>query len=414
MKTHRSFLKAILIICLSLFLSLFNCGTDIDIQTEEMPPPLTDVLTLDLTIGGAEDTHPSEYLLADPGAIAVNDSNDIFIVDERRIKVFDRDGNPKRIIGRPGIGPGEFGGNLRLFIPRITFGPKGHLTLLEHPSIFRSYYSIFSPHYVFQKKDYLFTDSKLLSYLKNQNLRFGGIATIKKIVALDDNKKIYSIGCSERGKIAPDSGIFYDLLIYDSADTIFTIQKRVKTSYVPKAGTGTSDLGSLNWDVLPDGKIIYTHGGHDRQITQDGATYFLHIFSTDSFQESVLSFDYKLLEFTDLSVERFMGMDTPSERERAKYILDAYKAAKYYPPVYSIKTDGEYVFAFTFEKNDEQEFLVGVIHAVTGERISMIYFPLNPNFNVIRNGYAYLLKGTTDTEFAEVNKYRIDPAVYGK
>ena len=413
MKIQLSFLKCFSIICLFLFLQILNCSTEVEFQTVEMPPILTDVLSLELTIGGADDTNPSEYLLADPGTIAVNDSNDIFVVDERRIKVFDRDGNPKRIIGRPGMGPGEFGGNLRLFIPRITFGPKGHLTLLEHVSISSSYYSIFSPHYVFQKKGYLLTDSKLLNYLKNHNLRFGGIGTIK-IVALDDNKKIYSIHCSERGITMPDSEISYDLLIYENEDTIFTIQKKLRTSYLPKAGRSTGDLGALNWEVLLDGKIIYTHGGHDRQITQDGATYFLHIFSTDSFRESVLSFDYKPLEFTDLSVERFMGMNTPRERERAKYTLDAYKAAKYYPPVYSIKTDGEYVFAFTFEKNDKLEFLVNVIHAVTGERISAIYFPLNPNLIVIKNGYAYLLKSTTDTEFAEIKKYRIAPAVYGK
>jgi len=401
------------VICLSFLIPFLNCGSYVDVQTVEMPPPLNDVLTLELTIGGADDTNPSEYLLADPGAIAVNDSNDIFIVDERRIKVFDQNGNPKRIIGRPGMGPGEFGGNLRIFIPRITLVPKGHLTLLEHPFISSSYYSIFSPHYVFQKKGYLLTDSKLLNYLKNHNLRFGG-SGITKIVALDDNKKIYSISCSERRKSAPDSDISYDILIYDSADTIFTIQKRVNTSYVPKAGMGARELGWLNWDVLPDGRIIYTHGGHDRQITQDRATYFLHIFSTDSFQESILSFDYKPLKFTDLSVERFMGMDTPKERERAKYTLDAYKAAKYYTVVHSIKTDGEYVFAFTFEKNDKQEFLVNVIHAVTGERISAIYFPLNPNVVEIKNGYAYQLKHTTSDEFAEVNKYRIDSAVYGK
>jgi hypothetical protein len=61
----------------------------------------------DLSIGEAE--RREEYMLGYTVSIAVNDNEDIYILDiqQKNIRVFDSDGKYIKTIGRPGQGPGE-------------------------------------------------------------------------------------------------------------------------------------------------------------------------------------------------------------------------------------------------------------------------------------------------------------------
>jgi len=93
-----------------------------------------------------------------------------------------------------------------------------------------------------------------------------------------------------------------------------------------------------------------------------------------------------------------------------KRLSEIIKSTKYYLPIIDIRTDGDYIFIFTDKKNDLGHTLVKVFNAATKSQSSAAYFPLLP---VIRNGYVYSL-GKNEEGFYIVEKYKLDPAVYGK
>jgi hypothetical protein len=76
------------------------------------------ILTLseDLRIGEQGDR--PEYLFYKINSIAVDREGNIYVTDEgeKHVKVFDREGDYLRILGRPGQGPGEFGRPTEIFI----------------------------------------------------------------------------------------------------------------------------------------------------------------------------------------------------------------------------------------------------------------------------------------------------------
>ena len=68
--------------------------------------PLQNVVTLELVFGA--ENLPEKYLLARPNSIVVAQNGDIIVADEAYLKVFNKNGAPKKFLGGPGQGPGEF------------------------------------------------------------------------------------------------------------------------------------------------------------------------------------------------------------------------------------------------------------------------------------------------------------------
>ena len=107
MRYNKSILVAVFI---ALF---FNCSGIPELQLSNSEP-LTDVLTLELSFG--EEGLPDEYLLVYPSSISPGDNGELYVNDERRIKVYDNNGEPKVILGGPGEGPGEFRSTFRTYV----------------------------------------------------------------------------------------------------------------------------------------------------------------------------------------------------------------------------------------------------------------------------------------------------------
>ncbi|MFC1554478.1 hypothetical protein ACFL7D_07585 [candidate division KSB1 bacterium] len=102
---------------------------------------------------------------------------------------------------------------------------------------------------------------------------------------------------------------------------------------------------------------------------------------------------------------------------------------KYFPPLKYLRTDGQYVFGFHYnisaeekhrrtvsdkemgEKMEIDSYMVDIVDVAAGKLIARAQFPFFPD--VIRNEYAYRMY-TPPGEFPVIEKYRIDPSVYGK
>ena len=72
---------------------------------------------------------------------------------------------------------------------------------------------------------------------------------------------------------------------------------------------------------------------------------------------------------------------------KGKNILEAYP---YHPTLLDLKTDGNFIFAFTQTKNDSGEIKTDIFDADIGKYLRSAYFPFIPY--IIKDGKAYRQK----------------------
>ena len=427
MKTQLSFLKGISIICLSSFLMFFNCSKDVDVQTEEMQP-LNDVLTLELSFGDEKTIVKDEYLIAltvpstpNPtthgGIIAVNDTNDIFVVDENRIKVYDSKGRPKTIIGHPGQGPGEFEAGRT---PTIT--PEGFLSVMNGHSV-----NFFGPDLKFiESKNFdIYSPIRNFRYEKGMQISFQP----RKVYRFNEKQNILYFDTIKEEKESKET-YKGDGLIYFDPDTLFEIvscypkkdEKGLKT--IPPVREGFVIIGAkyenpnseTMFDILPGNRIIYSNSVYDCVMGKNESYYTLHIFDIDTFKYSQIVRPYVPVK---ISESLKSGLYTEKGKKSIENFMER-KKIEYFYPLHKIMTDRNYAFLFIYhtyyyaeiKEGVKREFLVEVLDVDTGELVSKVYLPFRPH--VIKNGYAYYLNRGSKDEFPKVEKYKIDPSVYGK
>jgi len=410
MKTKLFFLKGISIVCLSIFLSLFNCGSDVDVQTVEMPPPLTDVLTFEFSFGDEKTITKDEFLLAGPlYGPYVNNDNDIFVPDETRIKVYDRTGKPKMIIGGPGQGPGEFS-----WISGITFNDLGLMTVIG-----RNDYHIFSPEYKFIKRlRYLYSDW-YNPVIKESGYFMDGVTYV---YSLDYDRRI--IVPRGRKLYTETPGARFHTIIFETPDSVNVITEFTMAEYieVDRFLTYPAELGWIMFDMLPGNRLVYTYFIANEPDNIQDSQYILHVIDLDSGKKTEISHTYTPHPITKAPTQTYEDKlenpDTSEEDKRScrkmiSKIKDRFKDIPYYIPLRRIKTDNNYIFAFTFFTGDSTEILADIFDGDTGNYLRSAFFTFIPE--IIKNGYAYKYNDWRENnEFPLVEKYKIDPAVYGK
>lgn len=409
MKFQLSFLKGISIVCLSIFLLFFNCSTDVYAQTDNTQEPLTDVLTLELSFGADESILKSEYLLAIPNPdIWVNTEGDIFVLDETCVKVYDKNGVGKRIIGGPGRGPGEFSAQRnRINFPTIS--PSGYLTVVDATEKL----NIYKPDYEFLK--FVWVRNRPF-YTKLRDEKSWNLAAFWKAFTIDESKSIFDLaGSSGSIKIITGMGNIsrtgdLRLLIYERNDFFIEIASYDECMLLNSYGLvekfdgvllTNPYLGILLWDMLPDNRIIYTQGETDKRRESDDSLYLLHVFSPENLASTSIEHKYVPVKIPDdEKKEKFYG-----------YTSATTKSITHYAPLQALLSDGYYVFAITFQQNNAGEYLVDIFDLEQNTYIKSVNFSIVPN--IIKNRKAYRV-ATNDDGFYIIEKYRIDPAVYGK
>ena len=366
---------AFLLLCTAIL--QINCGSGSDSDVIRTEPILEDVFTLELSFGA--DNLPDEYLLAQPSGIIVTDKGDIIVADETRLKVFDSSGNPKRIIGRPGEGPGEFiKGMLK---PSIT--ESGYLTVLSGQLYGKC--SLFAPDYTFLSDENL-VNSDLRKILLNEYN--GNQMFFNGIYYYSPDERIIHLQVWGSGKQKSNQFHWYWKITYQKDGQLTSIADYENLGEPLHIG------GYLLFSLLPDKKIIYTNT-RKHKYKEIGSWYY-----------SMFVYDLKNRNQKEIK-RKYNPVTIPDAILRRRKI----EGFKIYAPLQRIITDNYFIFAVTYEYNEGKGYLVDIFNSSSREYLRSAYFPFIPA--VIKNGYAYRLKTGSDI-FPEVEKYKVNPAVYGR
>ena len=391
-------------ICVFLASNFIISGCQKEISPDQV---ITDALTLELSFGS--EGIPDEFLLSRPGRIAVSPEGEIMVMDEDRIKVYDGNGNPVKIIGAPGQGPGEFRRSGKIMISPSGFIMAGSA----------SGYNMFGPDHKFIRKS-VFRQSK----------ESDAVADISQI-RLNDVKSYYAFSENEilLGGIGMNADFqqtgsvsYYNILVHIQGETVHEIAK-YELNDTFQAGQFQADhsfLGAFYWTLLEDRVVAYSHTGYDRSENENGYSYTIHIVSLDNYEKNELSIPYTRIAIPDSLIEKPLRKTSHSfasipmggyPDDYYEAIRDKLREIEYFPPVDGILADGDYLFVFTYHEDYVSGEIADVIDIRTGLRVSRAFFPSRPW--VIKDGYAYSTKTGSDI-FPVVEKYKIDPAVYRK
>lgn len=288
------------------FLLFFNCGSDFEFQTAEMPPdiadaltldqtsemqpPLTDVLTFELSFG-AEDL-PDEYLLAMISisllvhyVVTVDNENNVYVFDENRLKVYDENGKPKAIIGGPGEGPGEF---LPTFFNRAmpTVGPNGYITVFNFG--LNTFYNMYGPQHKFVKR----VNKKPMVTGKRHNC---------KVITINEDEYIGEVFENHpKGNLLTRT---FSIEYSKNEEKITVASYDIATDVIYRGDhKSLPNTGDLFWDLLPGRKVIYTHTRQDEIYTSEGNFYIIHIYDLDSGERKVFK-----KRFTPVTLDDMIG-----------------------------------------------------------------------------------------------------------
>jgi hypothetical protein len=378
---------------------------------QTLQKPLENVLTLELQFGDKD--VPSEYLLARPNQIAVNDAGDVYVFDEYKVKVYDKNGKPKTIFGGQGQGPGDFAGSS----PYTFFiAPTGWLTVSE-----RQTYNLYSPANKFIEKHRYSSDPIFQSLKNDYKVNFEYIGSNNNIFALDD-KNFAIIGTTATSENYNEKGEYYDYIFFIQSGKLSVITKSQNINYFSISSGGSVSvniLGRLFGAVLPGSKILYTHTLFDEKIMNDIAQLTFHIVSPENNVKREFSVTYRLEAIPDSVIQQ----SDPSYREMSEARKEMYsklnntlKKRKYMPLFMWMLSDGAYIFLAN--ETREKGKLANVVKVVNSETGKEVYNfitteSLSYRHNIIKNGYQYMLTTPKDG-YPVVQKYRIDPRVYGK
>ncbi len=175
--------------------------------------------------------------------------------------------------------------------------------------------------------------------------------------------------------------------------------------------------GVLFVEILSDNKIAYLHS-RTSVFEKNGKNHYnITVYSLENNKKVMLSHPYTRVRMPD------RWIDNKDEGP----VKDHLKNDHYISALYQFKSDRKYLFAFTYSRNDDEEYLVDIFDVDEGRYLRSAYFPIVPDF--ISNGKAYYRSGQQifssntvpmpskkkeEAKFPTIDVYRIDPRVYEK
>lgn len=419
MQTQQLLLNGISIIIISLLFCL-RCGRESEIQVVGIIPIPTADPVMELTFGDRD--LPDEYLIARPTDFAVDDLGRVFVVDEDFVKVYTSNGQPVTMFGGTGQGPGEFEN-----AERIWLSPNGYISVSGNQ--FGNTGHFFRPDFSFiERKNYIFWQP-YKQVFDERGLRLAG--TLEAVYCLGESERLHIVNARsiDRDSDRPEE-VF---LIYETADSVRILANYIKSYPANIDVTIAKELAAFLVKMLPGNRLVYLHTYHDSRVTEDGAAYTLNFLSLDTFEKSTLTHTYTPVEFdwqpaTIHEEERnlYDPQLIQKQQDRNRLTEQVIDERKFRSPLRSLIVDGNTIFAATYLETKPGMVLTDVFDGSREEYVHSVSLPdtlcwrdVSP---IIVNSSMYRLNGSPYTisgenviiGFPRIEKYKIDPAVYGK
>jgi len=392
-------------------LLVISCGGDKNSGINVKP--LENAVTLELAFGDKD--VPDEFLLATPSRALVNYNGDIIVPDEYKLKIFDTDGKSKKIIGRRGQGPGEFS---PIPIPHISLiSEDGYLTMIDQ--VGRNL-QIFGPQYEFIEQKNI-VKTKLFEKLRADFMCES--LTYPIIYTYNDKTDIWiGYGSSEIEDKQEISKRVFSIVKTrgDECSIIYKSEEVTSPDNITE-----SEAGMYLYTMLTDYRIAYSYPKEHKLFENEKWYYRIIVHNFKTGETSEIKHQYVPLAIPDSVINPKIDYEKMYEgypSELKSEIISNYKKLnesrskaleklKYYAPVQRLASDGDYIFAYTYQYDKDKKYVTDVFKSSENKYICSVYLPYI--FTDFKDGYAYRIKSSAD-EYPQVEKYHIDPKVYGK
>jgi hypothetical protein len=421
----------ILTILLFFFLNCIDSPQAINVKTSDPVDAIGECL---LSFG--DEGLPEEYLLVKPSPhIAVNYNGDIVVGDERRLKIYDSKGKPKKILGGPGQGPGDYN-----YAYPLVINDK-YITGMDNPFGLSLLFNLYTSDYkLIYKKNPVNSDfNKILlsnnsdwkrliyqyvyHYDEDERLIYSQVIKKPKI----ETKRVYTDESGDKAEhvVTSPSAIsnptFSKAVVYQNG---IDVQTLVFEEYLIPKSTSKSECGDILFYALPGKRFAYINTVNDKEFSDNMWSYKLTIFDILSKQKKSLYQTYSPVSFPDSIIYRNdyipKGIEKMTNKtlkafwkedyiKREKLRVEGLLKVKYYPPVKELLADGDIIFAFTNYVYEGRGILVDIFDGRTSVFLRSAYFTFIPD--LIKNGFAYKLV-TGEQSFPRLEKYKVNPNIY--
>ena len=406
----KSTISALLVLALCVFASSTQAAP-------QSKPILENVFTLELKFGDKD--VPDEFLLVRPVVgIGIALNGDIIVSDESKLKVFDTSGKPKKIVGRKGQGPGEFE---RDPLPIII--ENGNICAID---IGRYRYNLFSSNYSLIETKNLQNDPLFNKYAQEK----GWGTLFYNFVYPYSREEIYIYTqASDLGRTGEERKN-YNVILYQNGEKITTIVESPQEQSILIKNIMPISLprGVLIQKLMPEKKVVYSETHKDKVFENGKWFYIIYEYNLSTVQRRILiKREYTPVAIPDSIIhpekksgyngDTVVAMARTSEgvvnvtqKEYDQKKTELLKELKVYPGIQFLFYDGNLLFVQTYNYEKNKGWLVDIFNSTTGTYLRSAYFPFIP---IIKDGYAYRIVRSAD-EFPYIEKYKIDPAIYGK
>jgi len=399
-------MKKTIFLCAALF--IVSCGSDkgdqpvLDVRPEEAPHFSKSDLELSLSFGADEEMLESEFLIAVPVNLKVDNEGNIYVFDEMKVKVYDANGKPKGIAGGPGQGPGEFQRYKEYYYTAMYVSPLGYIAV-DSPRRINNNYIVYSPD---------------LRFLGNFHVdkyipKGSSVVGVPQMIAfISDNEYI---GMSGNVITTEEKETFHKQLIHykDGDETVIVTYDEMKGVVVDGEMIPFSH-GLFRWYMLDDLRIVYTHTYMDAVYSGADSYYTIHIYDPKTGERDEIEIPFTpeeiLIEDYDAVLERTPEPLREMRDTRAR--LNSHnkrnvilKQIKYDPPIDRIRTDGVDILVNTEKWNVDPYSFYQVIDISQKKIVSSYNFDYGSSgTSIMKNGYIYSI-GKNDDGFHVVNRY---------
>lgn len=236
--------------------------------------------------------------------------------------------------------------------------------------------------------------------------------SIKKAFAINENDKI--IHCKTSASSSETPFFEYNMILYEKNGYIHALADYNSKSRV-RVGSQKSTIpspfdGNLYCDMLTNNRVIYTHTDYDFIVENNQGYYILNIVLLENFEVKQIKYNYTPQKITRKDKNEYENYFKSAIGKVARKALDD---KEYIPHVIGIFTDRNFAFVYTTimrEIGERREFLVDVFDIDNEKYIISAYMPF---YSAIKDGYVYDI-GSNEEGFAEIQKHKLDPALYGK